>query len=85
MIARLIIKGLEEKTVTTIDAEGNASFSGQIIADSLQINTDASIAGTLTADRVDAKNINKISDDVRAIHESPLQNITVTGQSNLKS
>ena len=79
MIARLIIKGLEEKTVTTIDAEGNASFSGQIIADSLQINTDASIAGTLTADRVDAKN------DVRAIHESPLQNITVTGQSNLKS
>lgn len=48
-LAQLIIKGLEGKTVTTIDSQGNASFSGQVIADSLAINNDATISGTLTA------------------------------------
>ncbi len=48
-LAQLIIKGLEGKTVTTIDSQGNASFSGQVIADSLAIDNDATISGTLTA------------------------------------
>lgn len=48
-LARLIIKGLEGKTVTTLDAAGNASFSGQIIADSLQINNDATVSGSLAS------------------------------------
>jgi hypothetical protein len=48
-LAKLIIKGLEGKSAVVIDASGNASFSGQIIADSLQINNDATVAGTLTA------------------------------------
>jgi hypothetical protein len=51
-LARLIIKGLEGKTVTTIDSAGNASFSGQVIADSLTINNDATIAGNLTAQQI---------------------------------
>lgn len=79
-LARLIIRGLEGKTVTTIDAAGNASFSGQLVADSLQINNDAtisgnlasntlttneaSISGTLIADRVDAENINDLTKTV---------------------
>jgi len=49
-LAKLIIKGLEGKTVTTIDSAGNASFSGQVIADSLTINNDATVAGNLTAE-----------------------------------
>jgi hypothetical protein len=48
-LAQLIIKGLEGKTVTTIDSQGNASFSGQVIADSLSIDNNATISGTLTA------------------------------------
>ncbi|KKT47999.1 MAG: Triple helix repeat-containing collagen [Candidatus Gottesmanbacteria bacterium GW2011_GWA2_44_17] len=48
-LAKLIIKGLEGKIVTTIDSAGNASFSGQIIADSLTINNDATISGSLAS------------------------------------
>ena len=66
-LARLIIKGLEGKTVTTIDAEGNASFSGQIIADSLKIDNDATISGNLVAsdaqfDNVTMKQLNNEGD-----------------------
>ncbi|MDP1614773.1 MAG: hypothetical protein Q8L68_03155, partial [Methylococcales bacterium] len=64
VLARLIIKGLEGKTVTTIDSAGNASFSGQIIADSLTINNDATIAGTLTADKIEAENISDLTKTV---------------------
>jgi len=42
-LARLIIKGLEGKSAVVIDAAGNASFSGQIIADSITINNDATV------------------------------------------
>ena len=63
-LARLIIKGLEGKTVTTIDSAGNASFSGQLIADSIQINADATVAGTLTADKIEAGNINDLTKTV---------------------
>ena len=60
-LAKLIIKGLEGKSAVVIDAGGNASFSGQIIADSLQINADATVAGTLTADKVEAENISDLT------------------------
>ena len=60
-LAKLIIKGLEGKSAVVIDAAGNASFSGQIIADSLKINNDATVAGILTADRIEAKNINELT------------------------
>ncbi|MFZ5981366.1 MAG: hypothetical protein ACOYVF_12115, partial [Candidatus Zixiibacteriota bacterium] len=53
-LAQLVIKGLEGKTVTTIDAAGNASFSGQVVADSLQIENNASVSGTLTANQLEA-------------------------------
>ena len=48
-LARLIIKGLEGKTAVVIDEAGNASFSGQIVADSLQINNDATVSGNLAS------------------------------------
>lgn len=59
-LAKLIIKGLEGKTVTTIDASGNASFSGQVIADSLTIKNDATVAGILNAKEVKSDNITAI-------------------------
>lgn len=53
-LAKLIIKGLEGKTVASIDAVGNASFSGQILVDSLRVETNATIAGTLTVQNLSA-------------------------------
>ena len=49
-LAKLIIKGLEGKSAVVIDAVGNASFSGQIIADSLKIDNDATVSGNLASD-----------------------------------
>ena len=63
-LARLIIKGLEGKSAVVIDAAGNASFSGQLIADSIQINNDATVAGTLTAQ---SSIINHLSSDDASI------------------
>ena len=76
-LAKIIIKGLQGKTVTTIDAAGNASFSGQVVAQSLSIDTsatvsgslyagqlqtnEASISGTLTAKEINAENINSLT------------------------
>jgi hypothetical protein len=51
-LAKLIVKGLEGKTVTTIDSAGNASFSGQIIADSLTVNNNATVSGNLIANQL---------------------------------
>ncbi len=63
-LAKLIIKGLEGKTVASVDSAGNASFSGSLTAQSvnanranfdqstinnLTINNDATISGTLAA------------------------------------
>ena len=51
-LAKLIIRGLEGKTAATIDAAGNASFSGQLAAESLNISNGATVAGTLTAENI---------------------------------
>ncbi|MBW7960151.1 hypothetical protein H3C65_01500, partial [Patescibacteria group bacterium] len=94
-LAQIIIKGLQGKTVTTIDSSGNiatdgniyaktASFSGQIVAQSLSINTDAtisgnlsadkilaseaSISGTLTAKEINADNVNSLSSNIQDIN-----------------
>ncbi len=56
-LAKLIIKGLEGKTAVIIDASGNASFSGQIVAQSLSINNDATISGNLIAENAQINNL----------------------------
>jgi hypothetical protein len=63
-LAKIIIKGLEGKTAVTIDAAGNASFSGQISSSSivsdlgnlgnLKVNKDATISGNLNANTLNA-------------------------------
>lgn len=57
---RLLVKGIGGETVTSINAAGNATFAGQIKADSLetkeiQVDNNATISGTLYADRIVAK------------------------------
>jgi len=74
-LAKLVIKGLEGKTVTTIDAAGNASFSGQITADSINASSssflsstindlssnNASVSGKLIAGEIESNTINSLS------------------------
>lgn len=50
-LAALVIKGLHDTPVATVDAQGNASFAGTLTS------REATISGTVTADRVDAANI----------------------------
>ncbi|MDH7475903.1 MAG: hypothetical protein QHH09_00325 [Microgenomates group bacterium] len=98
-LSKLIIKGLAGKTVTTIDAEGNlitegdiagrnASFSGQLAADSIQaINatisgnlavngsltgTEASLSGKLTAQQVEAENIKSLEEKLSDVENNQL-------------
>jgi len=52
---KLIIKGEEGQEVASIDATGNASFSGQVNAENLEIEKDATVAGTLYADEIVTK------------------------------
>jgi len=98
-LAHLIIKGLEGKTVTTIDAAGNASFSGQIIADSLKIDNDAtisgnlasntlttndaSISGKLIAGEIESSTINDIQSLLADIKNQPISDLN--NQTNLSN
>jgi hypothetical protein len=52
---QLIIKGEEGKDVVSIDASGNASFSGQLTSENLQVNQNATVSGTLYADEIITK------------------------------
>ncbi len=52
---KLIIKGEEGKEVASIDASGNATFSGQITSDTLNVIRDTTISGTLYADEIITK------------------------------
>ncbi|MCS7093532.1 MAG: hypothetical protein NZL96_03890, partial [Patescibacteria group bacterium] len=46
-LAQIVVKNLEGKKAVVIDASGNATFSGTLVANSLQINSQATISGTL--------------------------------------
>lgn len=75
-LTEIIVKGLKEKPVVTIDQTGNATFSGQLtsdvvktnelIADSIEAETlqseSATISGTLTAKEIQADNIKSIEE-----------------------
>lgn len=69
-LAKLIIKGLEGKTAATIDATGNASFSGQLVADSMKINHDATIAGRLKAKEIESENVTQLEKKLDALQET---------------
>jgi hypothetical protein len=74
---KLIIKGLEGKTVASIDTAGNATFSGTLAARNATISgtlaaSDATISGKLIAKEVEAENINEIQKILNELRNQPL-------------
>ncbi len=59
-LAKLIIKGLNDSAVASIDAAGNATFAGTVTAQTLA-GQEATIAGTLIAGEVQSENINSLT------------------------
>lgn len=64
--AKLIIKGIDDKVVSEIDAQGNATFSGVVNAD------------TIVAKEIQADNINSIENSVNSLQSSLLSNSSLT-------
>ena len=60
-LREIIVKGLQDSTVASIDNSGNATFSGTLSA------KEASISGELTAESISAKTVE--SENIRAIEE----------------
>ncbi|MEK7597789.1 MAG: Hint domain-containing protein [Patescibacteria group bacterium] len=86
-LAKLIIRGLEGKTAVVIDAAGNASFSGQIIADSLQINNDATISGSLASNTLTTNEVSisgtLIAKEIKSDNINELSNQTTNNQTSI--
>jgi len=69
-LAKLIIKGLEDKEVATIDAKGNATLSGTLSAKEATISgtvasnkvetNEASVSGKLTAKEIESQTIDEL-------------------------
>jgi len=74
-LAQIVLKNLEGKTAAVIDASGNASFSGSLIAQNLSAETatvsglltagEASLSGKLIAKEVEAENITSLSEELK--------------------
>ncbi len=72
-LAQLIIKGLNNRTVGSIDAKGNATFSGTLSANAVQTNNitsdslfvnAATVSGELFAKNIHSENIDNLSRDI---------------------
>jgi len=76
-LASLIIKGLANRTVASIDAAGNATFAGTLTAESSTISgtlvanqlmgNEATISGTLVAKNIQSENISSIESHVASL------------------
>ncbi len=81
-LSMLIIKGLNNKPVATIDAEGNASFSGTLTAQSLETQ-NASLSGTLIAKTIQSENIDQLQTKQDAIQTN--QDVIQTKQNVIQT
>lgn len=61
------IQNASGSAVTSLDNQGNATFSGSLTAGNITSQGDASIAGTLTVDSLRAKTIEGLEDTVHSI------------------
>jgi hypothetical protein len=77
-LAALMIRGLDGKEIATVDAAGNATFSGTLSARSVETDSvrtesieaqTATIAGTIVAGEVDAGNIRDLRSDVDSLRD----------------
>ncbi|OGK17634.1 hypothetical protein A3D80_02840 [Candidatus Roizmanbacteria bacterium RIFCSPHIGHO2_02_FULL_40_13b] len=80
-LAKLIINGFDNNPVASIDAVGNATFSGTLTSDKVTTETlvaetvqsnEATISGTLTAKKVSSQNITDIENELNKIKNTPL-------------
>ncbi len=71
--SKLEIQNASGSAVASIDAEGNASFSGQILASNVNAN-DASFSGTLRAGRIIADNIEGLNINASTISANYITN-----------
>jgi len=62
-LAALVIRGLDNAPVVSIDNAGNATFAGTLTAKSLETE-NASVSGTLIAKNIQSENINALADQV---------------------
>jgi hypothetical protein len=83
-LAELIIKGVNDKAVTTIDAQGNITTDGSLTSNSVETNqlhtqslsaNTASISGELVADNIRSKALDDIHNQVNSTNNS-LSDIT---------
>ncbi|MFA5136737.1 MAG: hypothetical protein WC489_05080 [Patescibacteria group bacterium] len=89
--AKFVIKGIDEKTVVSIDSAGNATFAGSLTAQSATLSgtltaSEASLSGKLIAKEIHADNIDELAtNDQRlttnvASHSSILSQLTTDNQ-----
>lgn len=90
-LSKLLIQGLNSETVASFDAQGNATLSGTLQAQSMEAETissesvqassiessqfttkEASVSGTLVANRIEASNITDIEKMVNELKNAPL-------------
>lgn len=85
-LSKLLIQGFNNETVASFDASGNATLSGtlqaqnvaaqsveaQTVSSSQLITKEASVSGTLIANRIEASNITDIEKMVNDLKNAPL-------------
>jgi hypothetical protein len=62
--SRLVIKGENDEEVASIDA------TGKVIADSLEVNNDATVAGILYADNIESSKLSEIEDLLKEVESN---------------
>ena len=65
--SKLIVENASGSAVAIIDSSGNASFSGTLAANNLEVNNDATVAGTLRAKKILADSIEGLEAKVSTI------------------
>lgn len=68
--AKLAIKGENDEEVASIDALGNAQFDGEITANDLIIENNATVSGTLYADDIRSTKIEEIEKLLKDVEEN---------------
>jgi DNA-binding transcriptional MerR regulator len=60
---KLIVQNTQDQEVASIDSEGNATFSGELTSNTLEVASEATIGGTLYADNINSQTL----DDIQAL------------------
>ena len=66
---KLVVENAQNQEVAAIDSQGNATFSGEVTSDRLNVANEATISGTLYADDIKSttlEDIQKLLSDVQA-------------------